>query len=339
MKKHIYIPILVILGVVIFLIVSPFYMVLTKTMHISPIRTLLSWDQIRTIDNQTNFLILGIAGGAHDGPNLSDSILVINYDFSKNRMVSIGVPRDVWSTTLGGKINSAYAIGEAKEKGGGIKLAKAAVGTIIGMPIEYGAVIDFDQFQNLIDYLGGVDVNVARSFTDHEYPLTGKENDECGGDPDFKCRYETISFTKGMSHMDGTTALKFVRSRHADGAEGSDFARSKRQQLVISAVKEKVMATIKSLNADKISALYSHIDTLIQRDITNQQAAIIAKDIAFGKKFQINNYPLPRELFTVPEASAYDGQYVLTPTNNDSRIVHDFVSCLFANGSDTLCLP
>ena len=66
---------------------------------------------------------------------------------------------------------------------------------------------------------------IPKAFTDSQYPIAGKENDACGGDATFACRYKTVQFQAGSQHMDGKTALMYVRSRHAEGDEGTDFAR------------------------------------------------------------------------------------------------------------------
>lgn len=329
MKKKFLISLFIFLALLIF-ILRPYYLILKNTLKISPLRTLLSWDSIRKVNNQTNILILGIAGGTHEGPTLSDSIVVANYDFTSNKLVTLGIPRDVWSPTLEDKVNSAYAFGEAKQKGGGLKLAKAEVASVIGMPIQYAVVINFQGFEKLINYLGGIDVDVEHSFIDKKYPLEGKEEDTCGGDKEFSCRYETISFNKGMTHMDGSIALKFVRSRNAIDEEGSDFARSQRQQKVFFAVKDKVTKIIRSLNTIRIEELYQYIDPIISRDISNQQAAIIAKSIIFGSDFKQENYALPRNFFIIPSVDSYGGQYVLIPKNNDYKTIRQYSACIFS---------
>ncbi len=319
------------------LVLRPYYFLLKNTLKISPLRTLFSWDSIGKVNNQTNILILGIAGGTHEGSTLSDSIVVADYDFARNRLTTLGIPRDVWSSTLGDKVNSAYAFGEAKQKRGGLKLAKAEVAAVIGMPIQYAVVINFQGFKDLINYFGGIDVNIDRSFTDKKYPIEGKEEDNCSGDKEFLCRYETISFRKGLIHLDGSTALKFVRSRNAIGEEGSDFARSQRQQKVLSAIKDKVTEILRSLNIDRIEKLYKYMDPIISRDISNQQAAIIAKAIVFSGNFMQKNYALPRDFFTVPVAYLYNGQYVLIPNNNDPARIYHYTSCIFSSISNNGC--
>ncbi len=330
--------ILAVILIVIVLFLAPFYTFIKNDLKVSPLKTIFSLDGIKKVDNQTNILILGIPGGSHEGPLLSDSITIVHYDFTKKQLISIGIPRDIWSDTLQDKINSAYAYGEGKKEGGGLKLAKAEIGSIVGFPIEYGAVINFQEFKKLIDFIGGVDVDVQRSFVDKKFPIDGKEDDPCGGDPEFKCRYQTVSFTKDRTHMDGETALKFVRSRNAEGDEGSDFARSQRQQLVLSAIKDKVKKTLLSFNLPKIKQLYDSLDKLVIRDISNQQVAILFKDIGLGKNFSQKSFALPKELFTIPNPYVYYGKYVLIPIHNDFGIVHKYVACLFSTSDEKKCL-
>lgn len=319
------------------LIIKPYYAFLTKTLQISLIQTLTDESKLQTIDKTVNILILGIPGGNHDGPNLSDSINVIHYDMKTNKIAVIGIPRDIWSDTMQDKINSAYSYGEAKQKGGGLKLAKAEVAGIIGQPIPYGIVISFDKFRELIDFLGGIDVNVERDFVDQDFPINGKEEDLCGGDPEYRCRYETVSFKKGIQHMDGTTALKFVRSRHAEGIEGSDFARNHRQQLVMSTVKNKIIGTLKSLNIDTIKKLYVETNSLVERDITNQELSILAKNAVLNKTIEQKNVPLSIEMFEVPNADDYYGKYVLIPPDNSFEPLHKFILCVFDTGNEKKC--
>lgn len=296
-----------------------------KTLHISVLKTLFSNTDIRKIDNQTNILILGLPGATYDGPELTDTIIVVNYNFEKNRAVMVGIPRDIWSDSLKDKINSAYVYGESVKKGGGLILAKAEVGSIIGVPIQYGLAIDFNDFKKIIDYLGGVSVNVESSFVDNKYPIKGKENDDCLGDEDFKCRYETVKFEKGLNNLDSEQALKFIRSRNATSSEGNDFARIKRQQLVINSIQSEVFKEIGIFNLNNLKDFYTTIDKLIERDISNQQASIIIKNIILKRKFKLDKKTIPNELFFSPEYSSYDGRYVLIPINDDYSGIHKYI--------------
>lgn len=311
--------------VVLLLIIAPYYRFATTVLKISPIRSLFGFGDLKMIDGKVNILVLGIPGGNHDGPTLSDSITVMNYDTQKNIVKSVGVPRDVWSGTLRDKINSAYAYGEAKKDGGGLVLAKAEVGAIIGEPVQYAVVINFNEFINLIDILGGVDVQVEKSFVDKEFPIEGKENDECNGDTEYRCRYKSVSFSKGLTHMNGETALTFVRSRHAQGDEGSDFSRNKRQQLVMGAMKERVARLVLSFNLPTLERLYTGVNTLIKRDISNQELTYLLRNIVLLRNFKQSATALPEELFKVPNYEDYDGKYVLVPEDASFSAVHSFV--------------
>jgi len=311
---------------------KPYFEFLTKTVQVSLIKTLIGRDSLKTFDDQINILLLGIGGGTHAGSTLSDALIVANYNFKTNQLTTISLPRDIWSETLRDKINSAYAYGEAKQKNGGFILAKAEVSPIVGMPIQYATVLNFSQFEELIDFLGGIDINVERSFTDKKFPIPGKEDDTCSGDEEYRCRYETIRFQKGIVHMNGKTALSFVRSRNAEGIEGTDFARSRRQQRVIEALKNKLFQ-MKYASLDQWKKLYSILDRLIIRDITNQQGAIMVKNIILKGKFVHKEVILTEEFFTVPNSLNYDGKYVLIPQGEGYETIHRYISCHLKNGS------
>lgn len=325
MKKKFLLIILSLTTVYLLVTSFKYYLFITQTLKISPIKTLLSLDSLKTYDDQVAFLILGIAGRNHDGGTLSDSMIVANYNLQTNKLLTISLPRDIWSDTLQDKINTAYAYGEAIQKNGGLKLAKAEIGAVIGIPIQYALVIDFDKFKELVDLLGGIEIDVERSFTDRQFPIPGRENAPCAGDSDFKCRYETISFRKGVTHMDGATTLKYVRSRHAVGAEGSDFARNKRQQRVFEAIKNKLFLEIKKLSLDHIKKIYRAFDTLLTRDVTNQQLAIIFKKIIFSRGFTRKEVILSQDFFITPDNNSYNGQYVLMPKAGNFSVIHQYI--------------
>ncbi|MBI1862984.1 LCP family protein [Candidatus Microgenomates bacterium] len=128
--------------------------------------------------------------------------------------------------------------------------------------------------------------------------------------------------------MSGDTALKYVRSRHATGAEGSDFSRNQRQQAVMKSIRAKVLSSRMLLNPRNLEGLYKTLDHLVQRDITNEQGAQIAKNIVLKRKFTQVAGVLPRELFTVPDVWQYNGQYVLVPTAGGFTQVHKYVEDL-----------
>jgi len=325
-----------ILLIIFIILIRPYYLFVTQTLKVSPVKTLLSLDGLKSYNNHVNILFLGIAGADREGPNLSDSMVVVSYDLKVNHLVTISIPRDIWSEALRDKINSAYAYGEAKKKGAGFILAKAEIEAIIGQPIHYAVAINFDQFEELINFLGGIEVNVENSFVDKEFPISGRENDLCNDDPEFKCRYKTVSFTKGATLMDGETALNFVRSRHAEGSEGTDFAREKRQQKVIEAIKNKLITFIKKNGLSQYKKLYELSDKLVKRDIDNQQLSIILKRIIFRKNFIQEKIVFSEDFFVNPIANRerYDGLWVLIPVDDDIGSVHKYIDCRLTQKAD-----
>lgn len=309
--------------------------------------------ELKKTDTRVNILILGVGGERHEGPLLTDTVIYAAIDPTQDRVTLISLPRDLWVPDLKAKINTAYAFGEEKQKGGGLILAKAAVKKVLNQPVDYAIRIDFRGFVKAIDMVGGVDVLVERSFDDYEYPVAGKETDTCGYEGEefekratassqleaFPCRYEHISFQKSLQHIDGEMALRFVRSRHANGLEGTDIARSKRQEKVIQAFKEKVFSTGTLLNPVRLLNLYDTFRDSIDTDIKQSEYDDFLKLLRKVKMATIKSvvffYGSEDEkvsaLLTNPQTSAeYDNQWVLIPRvgNGNFLEMQDYAVCM-----------
>lgn len=272
---------------------------------------------------RTNILLLGTGGPQHDGPDLTDTMMIISATRS-GTINLISIPRDIYLDSLGDKVNSAYKLGLTQGPDVGLVLAKAVVSQVSGLPVHYAVRIDFSVFEKIIDLVGGVDVPVKNSFEDKEYPLAGKENDSCDGDPDFKCRYETIRFSAGIIHMDGQTGLKFVRSRHAPGDEGTDFARAARQQLVIKALKEKIFSSATYLNPAKILAIYNELKSHIDTDMNIQDNAQFTSLALNFRQAKIKTIVFDLNLLDNPPVDQRG--WILVPKKGDWTDVHAFIS-------------
>jgi LCP family protein required for cell wall assembly len=285
-------------------------------------------EQVESQNGRVNILILGKAGAGHNAPDLTDTIIFSSVSLEKPSIVMVSLPRDIWIPAIRAKLNSAYYWGKQKEPGGGLTLAKSLVEEITGQPVHYGIVVDFSGFEGIIDVIGGIEVNVERSFVDTKYPVAGKENDLCGGDKEFKCRYETISFEKGLQKMDGARALKFVRSRNAEGDEGTDLARAARQQKVLLAIKNEVLSPKVYLSPRKLLAIWKEVKLAVETDIGPSAGAILARR-ALSSKDAIDSYVLSEDFLVNPApTSRYDDQYVFIPKSGDWEEVHSFISCL-----------
>ncbi|MBW7886635.1 MAG: LCP family protein, partial [Caldilineaceae bacterium] len=124
--------------------------------------------------------------------------------------------------------------------GGGYQLAKDTISSFIGRRIDYYARVNFDGFREIVDLVGGVDVDVPYTIHDEQYPTS-----------DYGV--ETFHLEAGLQHLDGETALKYARTRNVDG----DYSRARRQQDIIRSVADKV------LNANMIPQLLPRVPQLL----------------------------------------------------------------------------
>ncbi|RJP47234.1 MAG: LytR family transcriptional regulator [Armatimonadetes bacterium] len=331
------------------------------------------------VDNgRLNVLLLGIAGGKHDGPNLTDTVIVASYDVETRELVLISLPRDLWLEEHKSKINVLYHT--ALNKGEGLQFVRSEIAELLGIDIPYAVRVDFAGFTNAIDLLEGIDVQVEKSFDDYVYPIPGKENELCGykeeeqeineekarelgveqgrlkvllnpegeiatasakpgeniGYTDqqvfklFPCRFEHLRFEQGVVNMDGETALKFVRSRHGTNMEGTDFARSKRQQLVIQAVRNKVLSLETLTDPKRIVELVQTFGSSFETDISQSQYIEFAKLVK--KVNSIKSYVIDgsgqNPLLISPPSGKY-GAWVLVPAEGDFSRIQQFVQDVF----------
>ena len=204
-------------------------------------------------------------------------------------------------------------------------MAKEVVSEVTGFKINYFAALDFRGFIKIIDILGGIEVKVEKTFDDSKYPIESEMVDNCGKSDDeiaaltatmsgekledqFPCRYETLHFDKGVQHMDGTTALKYARSRHSP-TDGGDFNRAARQKAILMSVKEKVVdfgfiskiiPTVKTLTRN----LTTDIDLTKLNELINNAAELA--------NYKITSIALTDKNVLIDAKSA-DGQYILLP--------------------------
>ena len=310
-------------------------------------------------DNSFNILLMGKPGGEHDGPDLTDTIIFSRVDIKSKRVDLISLPRDLWVESQDRKINSVFANGQL-DGGRGIKAARNVIEEVTGQKVDYALVVDFTGFEKFIDALGGIEVEVETPFVDKEFPIAGLEDDTCDK-PDeelellstassqleaFPCRYKTISFDRGFQKMDGQTALEFVRSRHGTNSEGSDFARSKRQQKVIDGVRNKIFSLGVILNPIKVNELYNIVKDHIEMDIPVEKFddfIKLAQKMSDGQiKSTVIDYGSEGDerygLVINPLISEeYRFQWVLIPRigNGEYSEIHEYIDCIIA-GNDCL---
>lgn len=276
---------------------------------------------LQTTNNRTNLVFLGLGGEGHEAPDLTDSMIFISLSHQTSSITMISLPRDIWVPTMKAKINTAYHYGNKKRDDGGRDLAKSAVSEILGLPVHYVIALDFAGFVKAVDSVEGIDVEVKRTFDDYQYPIPGKEAVLPESD-----RYEHLHFDAGLTHMDGATALKFARSRHAEGEEGTDFARANRQQLIILAFKDKLLSSETLLNFDKLKNIYASIKSSVDTDIPESElAGFFRFFLDFSREGQTVNHLTLEDKFMNPKnRTPYDGQWVLIPKVTMEEI-HQYV--------------
>ena len=187
----------------------------------------------------TPYYLLALGSDAREGDTYSrtDTMLLARIDFLAAKVTLVSIPRDTKVEIEGHgtqKINAAYAFGGA---GGAAK----AVSKLMNVPINHVAVVHFEELASLVDYLGGVTVNVPVSVYDPEY--TGLILDE------------------GTQTLDGQTALLWARTRH--GFETGDYQRQEDQRILLSAIMNRTL----SLSPREMPGALDRIGELVGTDL------------------------------------------------------------------------
>lgn len=296
---------------------------------ISFVARLVNPAKLKETDGRVNVLILGLDTRAQGGLLNTDTILVGSFSLTEGNPALISIPRDLWvsfATGGQGKINSAYAFAAMQQngkidEGKGVEAAKVTVEKVLGIPLHYWVLVDFEGFRQVIDTLGGIEVCVERTFDDCGYPVPGKEKA-----PPYQ-RYECLHFDKGCQKMDGEWALKYSRSRMGTAGEGSDFARVRRQQKVLLAVKDKILSLSLLFNPGRVIKLYNQLTKTIK---TNASLGETQRALELLYEFQeiteAGTLVLdPASKLTSVGKPALYGGYVLLPKGGNFDAIHSAV--------------
>lgn len=270
--------------------------------------------------DQINVLILGKGGADHEGPNLTDTIIVVSIKPKTGETALISIPRDLyvelpkWGSK---KINSAYALEEEVSRGGGAEFTSKVIQGIFGVPIHYYIVVNFDGFRDLVNAVGGIRVYVDRAFTDQGFPT-----------PNFKTRL--VSFEAGWQVMTGERALQFARSRHGSNGESTDFARARRQQKIILAIKDKILTKDILLNPPRLIEVTRELEKFVETDVGLSNLWHLIKFISNFQSADTKMIVLSDAPDNVLEAKVNeDGAYILVPKNNNWKLLRDAIKNVF----------
>ncbi|MFL5757844.1 MAG: LCP family protein [Chloroflexota bacterium] len=201
--------------------------------------------------DRLNILLIGSDQRPNEGTWNTDTLIVVSVDPKTHQVAMFQVPRDatdvpvppnaqsVWGSTYGAKINSWFTANRNRgdlwpgnSRARGYNALKAILGNLYGLDIRYFVEVNFNGFKNVVDTLGGVNINVQVPVSDDRFP---------GDDGTLRRVY----IASGPQHMDGTQALIYARSRHST----NDFDRGRRQQRVLLSIRQQtdIQTIVKNL--------------------------------------------------------------------------------------------
>lgn len=216
----------------------------------------------------TTLLILGIDNAPHKSfVGRSDTIIMTNFDPFKPYVGMLSVPRDLWVNIPGigeNRINTAHFFAEANLAGTGPQAAIDTIEANTGIRMKYYVRIRFDGLIEIVDAMGGVDINLSE-------PMAG--------------------YQPGHYHLNGTKALAFARNRSGS----DDFFRMKQGQLLIKSMLKQLLLPKNLIGIPRIfGAVLSNIDT----DLPVWQIPRMVITILMVGFDDIDNRVIDREMVT-----------------------------------------
>ncbi len=274
---------------------------------------------------RSNVLIFGTSEDSpgHAGASLADSIMVLSVDQDTKDAFTVSIPRDLWvdydtDCSIGGagKVNATYAC--ALESYGGDKnqasLAFAQkISKIIGTDVQYYAAVNYTVVRQLVDSLGGVDVEVKSDDPRGIYDVaTG------------------LRLTNGTHHLDGETALSLVRSRNSMGGYGlsqGNFDREKYQQQVLGAIQNQALSTGVLLDLNKVAGMTEALGENVRTNVKSSELRTIIEVASGIQPGGIKSKILNSDEKPLVTTAFYAGQSIVRPVKglNDYTDIHQFL--------------
>jgi LCP family protein required for cell wall assembly len=250
----------------------------------------MDWDEAgvaTSVDGVVNVLLVGQDTRSGERER-SDSMILFSVNKNTNQMTMVSLMRDLYVEIPDHgmmKLNAAYALG-------GFDLLDATIAQNLGVAIDYNVEVDFTGFQDIIDTLGGIDIELYQEEADYI-------ND--------KLKQDTL--TEGMNHLDGKEALWYARTRKVGN---SDFERTQRQRVVLSTI----YSELKDAGWIKLLQVYDSVADNITTDMTNSQILGIGFSVYTMGKDNLNSYRIPADGMYASEYHGA-GMDVLVPTDWD----------------------
>jgi len=321
-------------------------------------------------DGRINVLLLGMRGADLPGGGLlADTIIVASLKPQENKLSMISIPRDLYVTVPGTqdrqKINAVHAYGEQDGKKRGMEDMKTVIEEVTGLPIHYAVSTNFAGFKQLVDAIGGIDVNLEKPFEEPmqfneakvcdsevftvptgkyeikrkhktdgrvqivaQYPLCTNPNLECGGD---------FRLPAGPQTLTGAQALCYVRSR----VTTSDFERAKRQQIVIDLIKQKLLSAGTLSDFEKLNGIADSLGDNVRSDFEPWEMKRIYEFYTGMQNPQLFQRVLENSeegLLYNPPMTKETG-YILLPIGDNYDKIHEMAKNIFALPTQTDIKP
>lgn len=281
------------------------------------------------------FLILGTdeVPGSNRGAVLTDTILIATYTPADSKVRLLSLPRDFYLQDYQTKINALYYYSN-EQTGDPTVLPTQALSAVLGVDFDHVVVVTMEDIAALIDQVGGIEVDVPTAFEDPLFPRSGVD---VTTERDPAVLYETLRFAAGPQRMDGETAIKYVRTRHsADLNEGTDQARIRRQQQVISALVSRMSSEQVLANPQTLGQMYRWYSRRFARQVPLTTLGNIGRAVlSVGVAPQVESVSLPisdgvnspdgQAVLVHPALSKYGGQWVYELADPSGEQMKEFI--------------
>lgn len=280
---------------------------------------------------RSNILVFGTSEDDPDhedaGANLTDSLMIVSIDQKNKNAAMISVPRDIWvdynkSCMAGneGKINAVYSCysDDGKNEVDGANALKKNIGDNFGIDIQYYAHVNYTVVKQVVDAVGGVDVDVQGNGAVPRGVEAGSILDR---NFDWKCRYQCyyVKYSPGVHHLDGEHALYLARARNDQGAypgyglAQGNFDREKNQQKILTALKSKATSAGTLSNPVAVTGIIDALGDNVRTNFTGPEVKTLTslgKDIPSDK---IKSISLVEPGNMVVTTQNYNGQSIVRP--------------------------
>lgn len=257
----------------------------------------IQWDEeaeaLEQSDDIINILLIGQDRRSHEGRSRSDTIILVTVNKPASTLTLTSFMRDMYVPIPGrddNRINVPYAVG-------GMNLLDATLKRNFGVTVDANVVVDFYGFIDMVDLMGGVEIELTEKEADYMNRNFSWDVDD-GLDDEW-------NLTAGVQQLNGSQALSYARMRKVGN---SDYERTERQRRVIAKLIEKA----KSLSVAELNLMMQHALPLITTDMDDAQILSYAMDLFPRlKNLEVQTLRIPVDGGYKPEM--IDGMSVLVP--------------------------